>query len=413
MIGTGIGLGVSGFRLPSLNIGSPVFDAFFSTNNSLTPTVGPTPGFSRASTGYAFTSSGVHTSYVIDAPRFHHVYDGTSWISRGLRVEGQVTSNSTNSGVFGGGWTDGNTTRVANAGTAPDGTNTAVRVYPASTGTLRRIYRTMVSSNVHSVFAKAAGKDFLYILNRANTDQAFFNLSTGVVSYTPSSHTAFIEPVGSGWYKCSLYSSGGDYTFVQFGVSDASGSTTATTNSTDGILLASEMCESGTYPTSYILAGGSPTVRSADVCQVTSTNFSDMWNATQGTFVFEGVCPATGTLGLLSVNDSTANERMEIYASGTSAKFIVVDGGATQADITGGSISYGTAFKVAVRYKANDFAISVNGGAAVTDTAGTLPTVTRLQLGVNQAGNYMNGTVSRVRYYTTAYSDSILQGLSI
>jgi hypothetical protein len=45
--------------------------------------------------------------------------------------------------------------------------------------------------------------------------------------------------------------------------------------------------------------------------------------------------------------------------------------------------------------------------------AGTLPTVTKMQIGTNQAGNYVFGPVSRVRYYSTAHNDAALQGLSL
>ena len=67
---------------------------------------------------------------------------------------------------------------------------------------------------------------------------------------------------------------------------------------------------------------------------------------------------------------------------------------------------------MAAAWGANDFAAAVNGNAAVTDTSGTLPTVTTLEVGVNQANNYFNGTIKRLTYFPTRRSNADLQVLS-
>lgn len=72
----------------------------------------------------------------------------------------------------------------------------------------------------------------------------------------------------------------------------------------------------------------------------------------------------------------------------------------------------GTAFKVAMRYGANDFSGSLNGAACVTDTGGTVPTVDRCRLGADTTGNYLCGTLARVTAYASGLSDSDLRSLS-
>jgi hypothetical protein len=134
---------------------------------------------------------------------------------------------------------------------------------------------------------------------------------------------------------------------------------------------------------------------------MTGTNFSDWYNASEGSFIVEGDCTGVGTQPVISADDNTANEKICLYVSGTDPKLILTDGGVTQADIDAGSITAYTAFKLGGAYKLNDCAASVNGGAEVTDVAATIPTVDRLRLGADQAGNSLNGHIKSITFYNT------------
>ena len=64
-------------------------------------------------------------------------------------------------------------------------------------------------------------------------------------------------------------------------------------------------------------------------------------------------------------------------------------------------------------YELNNFAFSANGAAAVTDTLGTVPTVTKLDLGtLTPATNPLNGHLRRLAYYNTRLPDAKLQALT-
>jgi hypothetical protein len=130
------------------------------------------------------------------------------------------------------------------------------------------------------------------------------------------------------------------------------------------------------------------------------------------TLYLEFRSPAVGTRGVVSLNDNTANERVNVLTSGADPRLVVVDGGVEQANVNGGAITANTRVRVAVRINGNDFAISINGAAVVTDTSGTLPTVDRLMLGRTQAGEYLNGTLARVTGWREALSNSTLQTLT-
>jgi hypothetical protein len=106
--------------------------------------------------------------------------------------------------------------------------------------------------------------------------------------------------------------------------------------------------------------------------------------------------PASGTRPVVSLDDNTANERIEILTSGTDPKLLVTDGGSAVADLNGGTVTANVAARIAARFNTDDYAISINGGTSQLDAAGTLPTATRIRIGSNQAGGYLNGTIARI-----------------
>jgi hypothetical protein len=85
-----------------------------------------------------------------------------------------------------------------------------------------------------------------------------------------------------------------------------------------------------------------------------------------------------------------------------------------QADVGVGAGVVGTN-KMAVAFKLNDFAGSLNGAAVVTDIVGTIPTTDRITVGFQYNGpptNQPNGTIRRVKYYSSRLSNAMLQSLT-
>jgi hypothetical protein len=162
------------------------------------------------------------------------------------------------------------------------------------------------------------------------------------------------------------------------------------------------------FVSSYIPTTTAAVTRSASLADLISSAIAN--NIRTLYLEFRG--PASGTRGVVSLNDNTANERASVLTSGTDPRLVVVDGGVEQANVNGGTVTANQRTRVAVRINANDFAISINGGAVVTDTSGTLPTVDRLMLGRTQAGEYLNSTLARVTGWTQLLPDSTLQSLA-
>ncbi len=399
MIGLGIGLGIGEFRLGSAYGPPPAIDWDFANNRAFGYGIGPTPSFSRASTGYQTNSDGSLTSKAIDAARFQYVYSGGVWVSRGLLIEGQATELYGYSSDFSNAaWGKSNCTVTADNTTAPDGTSEADKLVFTSAG---YVYQSPgygnTGNHVGSVWLKADSAQTVLIR---------------IANDSGSESSAATCNVTTSWQRFSVTV---NYTVnptkLWFGIDQRTavgGPNVAATVYAWGADV-----ETGTTPSTTISSSGAGSVvRSADVALVSGAGFSGIWNATEGTFVVEGVTLGSGTATLLAVDDDTANEQMRIYTSGTDPKFTVTDGGATQADLDGGTITASTPFKFAVSYKANSFKACLNGGTVQSDVSGTLPTVNRLRLGVDKSGNYLNGTLARVRYYATQLTDTQHQVLT-
>lgn len=396
-----------------------VLDLDFAGDKSLAAAVGPTPSFSRASKGWAFNASGTLTEHAINAPRFDHVYDGATWVSRGLLIEEQRTNLCLQSSVNNDTWSSVAATLTPSAITAPDGTNSGALLV-GNAGTANHFHRQVatIGAGTYTVSVYAKAKEiYIVALGSVATGSKFFNLQSGTVGGNAggSPASASITPVGNGWYRLTVTGpayAGGTGDQIQLINTNNTEAVFHNADGTSGAYFWGAQIELGAFPTSYIPTVASSVIRSADVCQITGTDFSGIWNATEGSFAVEARCQASGTAGFLSANNNASAERIELYSSGTDPKMIVVDGGATQADIDAGAIVANTNFKLASRYKVNDFAISDDGAAVVTDTSGTIPTPTQLDIGKNQAGNYTNGHIGRVRYYNAALANALLERLS-
>ena len=182
--------------------------------------------------------------------------------------------------------------------------------------------------------------------------------------------------------------------------------------------IAIPQVEEGEFATSFIPTTSAAATRAADVATIDISSAS-WFNASEGTIyidsVYDGTIAAAAGRRLASFNNSTANELIGCgISSGGDLVGYVTDGGASQAEITGqASPAELTRYKTAFTYKANDFAISTNGGAVATDTSGTLPTVDTINIGSDYGNaNQTFGIISNLRYYPVRLPNATLQGIT-
>jgi hypothetical protein len=165
--------------------------------------------------------------------------------------------------------------------------------------------------------------------------------------------------------------------------------------------------ETGSFKTSYIPTNGTAVTRSADVVQITGTNFSSWYNPTEGTVVASGIAATASDSTFFTIDDNSLNNRIYLWHPTFSAAYgSVVTGGSSVASplVSGVGSKYTSAFS----YKVNDFHISSGGVIGEIDTSGAIPSVDRIRFGCDSAGSkVLNGSIARLRYYNKSIPNKL------
>ena len=419
MIGVGLASTLSGGKRIRTNLDPmPALDLNFAANRSLPADYGPTPSFSRASSGTYFDSSGTLQTVSTNAPRFDHVYSGGSWISRGLLLEEQRTNALTYSrNLTNAAWTKNTTTAASNAANGPSGTGTATALSETSAAGYHSANRTGLSTSgtqTASLYAKANGRNYISI-EIVDNYRAVINLSDGsVVSNTLAGSTLTTESIGNGWYRIKYTATGSVERFIIYLLNSSTfGSYTG--DGSSGILVDCCQLEAGSFATSYIPTTSASATRSADVCQITGSDFSSFWNATEGSIVAEFDYQGTIFGGAIRVAESVSgNQSVSFSTNGSNLNVEVYSAtnGGTQASFTASPLAVGALNKIASAFAANNFAASFNGATVLTDTSGAMPVNPVAAYIGNPGGVWINGHITRLRYYPSRLTNAKLQELS-
>jgi hypothetical protein len=298
----------------------------------------------------------------------------------------------------------------ANVITSPDGTQNADSIIDNANSGRHIIYRelngNLATTRTLSLYAKQNSLRYLFMSVTNGGDShcysAIFDLQTGVVSATKvngdGTLSASIQSVGNGYYRCIIsgtMTSGTDYFYPLIGTSDRAGFTgTLSANnapsyagSGQSIYIWGAQLEESSYPTSYIPTTSASATRVADACY--KTGISSLIGQTEGTAFVEiktAIIDSAGQI-ILSLDDGTTSNRMEIFALGSGAVgFYIETGGASQAN-TVSSFTLQNNMKLAFAYKQNDFVLYINGTQVGTDTTGTVPTASAFRLQPNVSGS--------------------------
>ncbi len=248
---------------------------------------------------------------------------------------------------------------------------------------------------------------------------AYVNFSLvgeGSILATGPGAVGFIRKHANGYYACSM-------SFTASSTQTLSGLVVAMINSdTAGriptyqgtgltLILDGHQIETGAFPTSIVPTFGATTTRVADALTTSSLGWL---NPAAGTVVSEYMRPLlVAAQHVFSLSDAGSFNNIIYQAGGSGSpgqrRFDVTTGAVNQAQIQLTlTQTAGVVYKDAMRWAANNFAASENGGAVVTDVSGTVPTVNLLSLSTGQTLMY----VRRFAYYNTALSDSELVTLS-
>jgi len=210
---------------------------------------------------------------------------------------------------------------------------------------------------------------------------------------------------------------------LYFGVYYTNGSQIGGSAAGITLRIAAPQLEQGAFPTSYIPTTSAAVTRSADSAVVTP--ISSFYNQSEGT-LFAEANPRSLTLQpdvsrvFASLNSGDFNNQINIQqrTSGDPdtvefAPYIFPSGG--PASMVGGGSLLTTTQRVAGAYKSNDFAASFNGGSAVTESSGSVPSgITHLHIGLRpDAGTgALSGHIRKVAYWPRRLSNALLQSLT-
>lgn len=406
-------------RVCSIHAEDPslVLDLQFQRDGAYSARSGPLPTFTRASAAWRVNSSGIIVPAAVNEARID--YNPTTLACRGLAVEEQRTNLTAYSSSLGNAaWTKINATVADDQITSPDGSVNADLLSETTANGQHYTNQTAVSvtsgtTYTYSVFVKKGTGvtapdwiSFLMFSAGFGTRNVAFNVSTGSFGAVSGSFTYSATQYQNGWWRVTITAAatasgtfGGVYLCFTNNANTAS-APTYVGQTTSNVFVWGAQFEAGEFATSYIPTTSAAVIRSADLCTITGGAFSGFWNASEGTLVFKGSKPAVQANGTtyVAVDDNTSNNRLILFYS-TNEFFNVVAGGVTQASISSGvSVSANTRFGMAARYKVNDFALSVSGGAVGTDVSGTIPSVSQMSIG-SRLSTPMSLWVESLQYF--------------
>jgi hypothetical protein len=304
------------------------------------------------------------------------------------------------------------------------GLNASYLKAPVGTGISPRISQTFGCASgqtyTGSVFVKKDNIDYIRLLSTgatASTLDAYYNVSNGILGNSGSPDKAKIEDYGNGWYRLSLVinttQNTGSATFrIQLAKGD--NNPASTYEGTEKSIIFGAQLEQQSYATSYIPTNGSSVTRAADVGGGTG-DLSNVINSTEGVLYAEIAALADdATYRILSLSNGTACERvyMQYTNASNTVSVVVKNGCVTQANMVYVLDDATNFSKVAIKYKANDFALWVNGVERNTDTSGSVPTGLNTLAFNNSGGTVFYGNVKSVAVFKEALSDTELQELT-
>lgn len=349
-------------------------------------------------------SSGFIAAATNDQPRFD--YDPVTLACKGLLIEESRTNVlSYSDDINNASWTKANSTVSANATSSPDGSVNADALIPnvgtAEHSLAKSVLASLSTTYTHSIYVKNAGYDAIAFRDSTYGAVSTFTLSTQ--SYVKGAqHTCTITNVGNGWYRCTVTVLNNTATMTP--VWAVNSYPTSTGDGTSGLYIWGVQSEVGAFATSYIPTTTTALTRNADVATMTGTNFSDWFNASEGTFVAQYIPkdPApSNARGLFIADDGTGNNLVGVSVT-TNLRGILslATGGSGAGAIAANSGTVNQVNTVAGAYKVNDYAAALNGGTVGTSTSLTLPAVTQARIGfLARTGLYANATIQKLAFY--------------
>jgi hypothetical protein len=239
------------------------------------------------------------------------------------------------------------------------------------------------------------------------------DLATQSVTVTAAARTLSFYGTGqivlSGAHSATVTGTGAYPTRTTLTFTPTSGTLTLTVTGT----VQFAQLELGSFATSFIPTAGSQVTRTVDVATMTGTNFSDWYNATEGTFVAWGTQQSENDgisrRGFANISDGTNNNRITM----ATVQFQVVNGGSSVVNQTYSGFVADQLYKIAGAYKLNNSQSASNATLSSNDTSCIIPALTQLQFGTYRLiDGRMSGHFQKFMFYPQRLISAEVQAVS-
>jgi hypothetical protein len=415
-------MGIEGFRM---TVPAPSVMMRFDRAPGL---IDPRATFTRATAATTYDRRGVQRSVPAGQPRWR--YNPYTNVPQGLMLEEARTNLALRSEELdNAAWTKTNASISANSATAPDGATTADTItVSGASGTVNQAVTISAGNAVtisHHFRQITAAWALLRLTDGSNTVTAWFNLATGAGGTASAgggnvvylSHT--MQRLAGGWWRCQLTVSTSVITSITGEVSAAAADNTepATTNSVYAWGGQIESPGGTSSVGTYIPTTSATVTRNGDSLVFSSLN--DWFNQDEGTLLLEWVgresrvgrvlCTLSGSGGF--------NDSIYIVRTNTTQLQLASRNGGVQvvSMFKSYTLTDGTVSRLAMRYRANDVAWTLNGDEVGTDSAVTLPTFTRIAIGGDWSaapGLQWSQPIRMAAYWPVGLSNAAMQTLA-
>jgi hypothetical protein len=268
-----------------------------------------------------------------------------------------------------------------------------------------------------SIYAKSDGLCNLRI--RLSDDgvpftgiNAEFNLINGTVISADTGLTARISPASNGFFRCSVTATASSSATRNLGFWLLNSATAG-----DGIFIDAAQLETGSVATSYIPTTSAAVTRNADV--ISKTGVSGFIGQTEGTIYVEAFIPKVPDIFVIAIsNGAVLGEAIYLQVQSNLNLLVRIRSASLITDLTILAANWSAGLnKIAAAYGlgANNCAISINGGNAITATATAIPTCERIVLGSRPdapGGLSLTDRIRAAAIYTTRLSNTDLAALT-
>ena len=388
-------------------------------------TIDPRLTFTRASTATRTNKSGYIETVPSGIPRVD--YNPITGAIRGVLIEQQSTNLLLRSEVFSSPWASIGSTIEASTVIPPSGTGTAKKLKESSANAAHFIYHsancTLGSKYTFSVYAKAGERKKIFLAALATAfqaNQAVFDLETGLVSGVVGC-IASMSINANGFYRCSWTATANATSSSNFNIYLANDSSPPTYqgDNVSGVYLYGAQLEVGSKATSYIPTTTAQVTRAADSLSLQSMAFTRAINANECAIyidyeINQSAWPESSPVIACISNSSGTGEASGIILSASQAG-IYLDATVSSASQAALNIAAGNtsgAHRAAFSYKTDGFSLSADNATPATDSSGSSPSLTRLDIGSAIGARHFNGHIKRIAAFPRYADSTIIQSIT-